>query len=218
MRNKYQPIAVDETATANLQTFLHPVCPATYAEQLEQPITYDELLTALRAGARRKSPGIDGLSLEFYTANWETVREELLQILNHMFLNNHISPRPKHRILVFPPKSTNPRTLDACRPISLLTTQYKLLARILARRLRYTLTDQLQKSQFCGVPGNSILDAISCVRDVLAHAEATGTPLCVLTLDFKQAFDRVSHQYLFHILRSYGISQWFVERIQALYD
>jgi hypothetical protein len=155
--HKYQPIAVDETAIATLQTFLHPVCPATYAEQLEQSITYDELLAALRAGARRKSPGIDGLSLEFYTANWKMVREELLQLLNHMFLNKHISPRQKHGILVCLPKSTNPRTLDDYRPISLLTTEYKLLARILARRLRHTLTDQLQKNQFCGVQGNSIL-------------------------------------------------------------
>jgi hypothetical protein len=205
MSHKYQPIAVDETAVANLQTFLHPVCPATYAEQLEQSITYYELLTALRAGARRKSPGIEGLSLEFYTANWETVHEELLQLHNHKFLNKHISPRQKHGILVCLPKSTNPRILEDYRPISLLTTEYKLLARILARRLRHTLTDQLQKSQFCGVPGNSILDTISCVRDVLAHAEATGTPLCVLTLDFKQAFDRVSHQYVSHTAQ-YGIS------------
>jgi mannosylglycoprotein endo-beta-mannosidase len=129
MSHKYQPIAVDETAVANLQTFLHPVCPATYAEQLERPITYDELLTALRAGARRKSPGIDGLSLEFYTANWETVHEELLQLHNHKFLNNHISPRQKHGIRVCLPKSTNPRILEDYRPISLLTTEYKLLAR-----------------------------------------------------------------------------------------
>jgi CBS-domain-containing membrane protein len=71
MSHKYLPITVDETAIANLQTFLHPVCPATYAEQLEQPINYDELLTVLRADARRKSLGIDGLSLEFYKANWE---------------------------------------------------------------------------------------------------------------------------------------------------
>ena len=59
---------------------------------------------------------------------------------------------------------------------------------------------------------------MSSVRYVLAHYEATSTPLCILTLDFKQAFDRVSHHYLFHILRGYGISPWFVERIQALYD
>jgi hypothetical protein len=71
---------------------------------------------------------------------------------------------------------------------------------------------------FCGVPGNSILDALSCVRDVLAHAEVTGTPLCTLTLNFKQAYDSISHRYLFYILRRYGISQWFAERIHALYD
>jgi hypothetical protein len=42
--------------------------------------------------------------------------------------------------------------------------------------------------------------------------------MCVLTLDFQQAFDHISHQYLFHILQRYGISPWFVERIHALYD
>jgi hypothetical protein len=111
MSHKYQPNAVDETAIANPQTFLNPVCPATYAEQLEQPITYDELLAALRDDARCKSPGNDGLSLEFYMANQETVREDLLQLLNHMLLNKHIYSRQKHGILVCLPKSTNPRTL-----------------------------------------------------------------------------------------------------------
>ena len=90
LTRKYQHIPVDETALATLQNF-HPVCQMAYAEQLQQPITNDELLAALRAGARRKSPGIDGLSLEFYTANWETVRSELLLLLNHMFLDKHIS-------------------------------------------------------------------------------------------------------------------------------
>jgi hypothetical protein len=62
------------------------------------------------------------------------------------------------------------------------------------------------------------LDDISSVRDVIANAEATGTPFCVLTLDFQQAFDRNAHQHLFYILQKYGISAWFVERIDALYD
>ena len=44
-----------------------------------------------------------------------------------------------------------------------------------------------------------------------------GTPLCILTLDFHNAFDRISHAYLFRNLRPYGISEWFIERIQALY-
>jgi hypothetical protein len=77
---------------------------------------------------------------------------------------------------------------------------------------------QLRNSQFCGVPGKTILDAISSIRDVLALSECTGTPLCVLTLDFQSAFDRISQDYLFTILRQYGISQWFIDRLYALYD
>jgi hypothetical protein len=164
------------------------------------------------------SPGIDSLSLEFYTVNWETVRSELLLFLNHMFLDKQISWRQKYGIIVCLPKSTSPRTLEDYRPISLLTTEYKLLARIYARRLRHNLADQLQNNHFCGVPGNSIQDAISYTRDVLAHAEANGTPICVSTLGFQQAFDRISHQYIFHILERYVISPCFVERIHALYE
>ena len=51
----------------------------------------------------------------------------------------------------------------------------------MARRLRHVLKDHLHTSQFCGVPGNSILEAVSLVRDATAYSETSGTPLCVLT-------------------------------------
>jgi hypothetical protein len=167
---------------------------------LEQPITSDDLLTAWPPGARHKVPTIDGLSLEFYTANWETIRTRFLQLLNHLFLHKYNPPRQKQGIVVFLPKSTSPRTPDEYRPISLLTTEYKLIARILARSHWHVIALQLQNSQFSGVPGNSILDSISCVRDAVAQAKTTGTPLCILILVFQQAFDRISHQYLFQII------------------
>jgi len=42
-------------------------------------------------------------------------------------------------------------------------------------------------------------------------------PLCILTLEFNSSLDSISHQYLFHILRKYGISQLFIDQIHALY-
>ena len=62
-------------------------------------------------------------------------------------------------------------------------------------------------SQFCGVPGNAIVEAASIVRDAIAYSESSGSPLCVLTLDFQHAIDRISHHYLFQILHRYGISE-----------
>jgi len=31
------------------------------------------------------------------------------------------------------------------------------------------------------------------VRDAIAHAEVTQDPLCILSLDFKEAFGKISH-------------------------
>jgi hypothetical protein len=64
-RRKYQPIEIDQTCVTTLQGVIPLTCPTKYADQLEQPITTEELFSALRSGARHKTPGIDGFSLEF---------------------------------------------------------------------------------------------------------------------------------------------------------
>jgi len=74
----------------------------------------------------------------------------------------------------------------------LLNKDYKILARILANHLRLILEDQLQSTQFCCVLGNSILEAVSIIRETIIHAEITEITLCVLTLDFQNAFERIS--------------------------
>jgi hypothetical protein len=75
-----------------------------------------------------------------------------------------------------------------------------------------------ERLNFCGVPGNTILDAAATVRDAIAQSEMTHTPLRVLSLDFREAFDRVSQQYLFTILKAYGLQESFVDRIKHMYQ
>jgi hypothetical protein len=86
----------------------------------------------------------------------------------------------------------------------------------MASCLRQVLQDHLHTSEYWGVPVNWILDAISLVRDAIAYSEKTGSPLFALSLDFQNASERITHHYLFHILQRQGISNWFIERLQAL--
>jgi hypothetical protein len=65
---------------------------------------------------------------------------------------------------------------------------------------------------------NTTLDAVTTIRDTIAHAENNKLPMCVLTLDFKHAFDRISHSYLFTIHCSYGLSAQFIHLIGNLYN
>jgi hypothetical protein len=163
LTQKYEPIDVDDTSITIMEAAIPQTCPTVYADQLESPITYDEILMALRAGARHKAPGIDGLGLEFYTENWDTIKLDLKDLLNRMFLHNQVSTQQKHKIVVCLPKSNGDPTPDGYRPITLLTTEYKLLVRIMARRLRPIMEEHLRSSQFCAVPGNTILDAVATV-------------------------------------------------------
>jgi len=189
LRQKYEPIEIDQTCVTKLQGVIPLTCPTKYADLLEQPITIEELSAALRSGAKHKTPGIDDFSLEFYIANWDTIKQDLRELMNQMFLHKKITPQQKHGIIVWLPKSNGDRTPNGYRPISLLATEYKLLARIMARCLRHVIKDHLHTSQFCGVPGNSILEAASLVRDAIAYSVTSGSPLCVLTLDFQHAFE-----------------------------
>jgi hypothetical protein len=42
-------------------------------------------------------------------------------------------------------------------------------------------------------------------------------PMCTLTIDFKEAFDRISHEYLFGALKAYGFSKRFMDRLKRIY-
>jgi hypothetical protein len=115
--------------------------------------------------------------------------------MNHMYINKSTTCRQQHGIIVSLPKNDGDITPAGYCPISLMNTDYKLLARIMAQRLTPVPEEQLTSSQYCSVPGRSILEAVSVPRDFVAHAEITRTPVCILSLDFRNAFDRISHRY-----------------------
>jgi len=59
----------------------------------------------------------------------------------------------------------------------------------------------LHPSQYCGVPGNTICDAVTTVRVAIAYAELTHAPLCTISFDFTAAFDMISHNSLLLMLK-----------------
>jgi hypothetical protein len=184
VQKKYEQIDFDSKSTQQMVRVIQSVESPPYAEQLEKPITEDELFAAIGKGATNKVRGVDGLGIEFYKMNWEIIGPVLLELINHMFLHQMVTPQQKHGIICLP-KDNGTHTPAGYRPITLLTTEYKLLARIMATRLHLVLQDQLSRSQYCGVPGNTIMDAVMKVRDAIAYSESTDTPLCILSLDFQ---------------------------------
>ena len=70
-------------------------------------------------------------------------------MMNQMFMERNVSAQQKHGVIVCLPKSSDPTTLADIRPVALLNTDYKIMARIIAYRLRPSMEEQLHPSQFC---------------------------------------------------------------------
>jgi hypothetical protein len=125
-----------------------------------------------------------------------------------MFVQHRLSVKQKHGIVINLPKCPNPQALSDYRPITLLTTEYKMLARSIANRLMNTFAEQLRECQHCGLKGTTVLDVTASIRDTVAYAEMAHIPIYVLSLDFQKAFDIISQTYLYRVLHKYGISRF----------
>jgi hypothetical protein len=100
LAQKFGPLEVDPHALNSLAT--SSTDPQRYEAHLERPITMDEVYKAICAGARRKTPGMDGICLEFYITYWTTIKADLTHLLND------VSQQPHHN-------QTEARETTACK-------------------------------------------------------------------------------------------------------
>jgi len=60
---------------------------------------------AVQKGKKRKAPGSDGIGLEFYKINWATIKEDIRELMNQMFMERKMSTKQKHGVIVCLPKA-----------------------------------------------------------------------------------------------------------------
>jgi hypothetical protein len=63
-----------------------------------------------------------------------------------------------------------------------------------------------------------MFETAGTMPDVIAYANVTCQPFCVLSLDLNMGFERISHDYLFAIPKSYGFSDQFAGQIQHVFS
>jgi hypothetical protein len=217
LREKYSMIQADTKNINELTKHIRNKIHREANDAMEAPILMGELETAVKMGKSHKAPGCDWINTDYFKIMWDATKSDLLCILNEMFIDGKITDAQKKGLLVCVPKIPNPRGLLDCRPLTLLNADYKLLTRIIANRMQPWLGTTLRPSQYCGMRGRTMLEALATVRDAIANAQYSKAPLCVVTLDFTAAFDNISHEYVFTILKTYGFSEQVQQRIRNLY-
>jgi len=139
LQSKYEPIQVDDACLARMEKSGHRILPLGWKDFLDTVISEEELKAAVSKGACNKVPGRDDICLELLKVKWVSI---MLALFKQMHLNCRIM-KPKHDIVVYIHKTDIPTTPADSRPITLLNTDYKILAPNIENRLRPTLSDML---------------------------------------------------------------------------
>lgn len=190
----------------------------TDMKYMDGPITKEELINAIKSAPKNKSPGEDGITAEFYKWSKDIMTNDLLQVYNSFFETGKIPKEITRGVIVCLSKSNRPKTVSDYRPLTLLNTDYKIYARVLANRIKMTMRDIISDTQYSAAPGRNILDAATGIRDVIAVGQNTQNGFCLLTIDFERAFDNVAHEYLKYILARYKYGAKMIKAIMSLYE
>ncbi len=83
------------------------------------------------------------------------------------------------------------------RPITLLNTDVKLLARVLVGRMAAGLDLVVDATQTAFIPGRWIGDNVLFHLEEIDYCQAEQVPACVVFLDFEKAYDRLDRRFFF---------------------
>ena len=208
----FRQSATDSSAQHTLLSSLDRQLPVTAQQSCEGPeegITLEELHTALKMSARGKKPGSDGLPYEFYSQFWDLLGPELLAVLQESFQHQNSLPASMTQgvISLLHKGKGSPSLLDSYRPITLLNTDYKLLAKALANRFGPAMQHVIDPTQTAFVPGRWIGDNVLSHLEEVEYLQQTGQPGCMVFLDFSKAYDRLDRQWVSRCMASMGFGQ-----------
>ena len=181
-------------------------------------LTMEEIETSKQEQNKKGSPGIDGLPPQFYDWAWDIIKDDFHEVLNNCYLAQEMPTSMKTAVVTLIPKKGDSKEIKNWRPVSLLTTDYKILAKIITKRLQEDIENEIATEQKCALKGRQMTDIHLNILAMLKHCKKTGTPAITSVYDFSKAFDMLDHTMIINTLKKLNVKKTTIKWITAMYQ
>ncbi|KAL4282967.1 hypothetical protein GQ457_16G007830 [Hibiscus cannabinus] len=162
------------------------------AKAIEAPFSEAEIWNAIKCSDGNKAPGPDGFNLDFYKKFWPSLRVKVISFFKEFYKGKLKDKSVNHSFITLIPKVSCPKKIDDFRPISLVNSLYKILAKVLSKRLDGCLEEVIGVTQFAFLKGKQILDCSFIANEVIDDLKRRKREVVVFKADFRKAYDSVA--------------------------
>ena len=189
------------------------------ALELNKPLNYQEIKSAVEYSKLKKACGIDNVTNELLKSDEAT--ELLYALFVKCFSTGMILDCWRKSVVNPIPKSSG-YTTDPLkyRGLSLQSCVYKILSTVMNRRLMTYLEDsnELEEEQNGFRAHRSCLHHIFVLQTMIRHHCKSGRGLFCSFVDFRKAFDSIDRELLFHLLRDAGVDGKILSLMKQTYQ
>ena len=197
----------------------HPKISQIQAQNLEVIPSREEIKNAVWACGVDKAPGFDGFNFKFIREMWEEMKEDIFDTVTGFFTEGGSLRHLNVTWVTLIPKVEHPTTIDQFRPISMVGSIYKIIAKILSSRLKDVITPLIDESQNAFVRGRQILDGVLIANESLRWLKKNKTSGALIKIDFQMAYDSINWNFLRKVMESLGFGRkwisWIMECVSS---
>lgn len=153
--SEVQPFTVEE-----LKAIIPYRFPQEWTDDFIAPPSDEEVIGIIFAMPKSKAPGPDGFPIEFLWEAWSVVGPDTIAAVQEFFTSSRMLKRFNATAIALLPKVTGADKMSQFRPISLCSTVYKVIARIIKNRLRRIIPDAFQLNQAGFVQGRLLCENV----------------------------------------------------------
>ena len=185
---------------------------------LDQDISLEELTIALRTTKRGISAGQDGLSYEFYIMFWNKLGPLLHKAILFCLKNKKLYNSAQRGLLVtIPKKGKDPKFFKHLRLIMLLNSEFKLIEKVIANRIKPLLEKIIHEDQSGFLPGRKISANIRCIFDLMEHLNKEQQEGMLISVYYEKCFDRIEKDSLLGAMKMFNFGQGIISWVNTMY-
>ncbi|GKA00653.1 RNA-directed DNA polymerase, eukaryota [Tanacetum coccineum] len=178
-------------------------------DDLERNITEEEIKRAVWDCGTDKSPGQDGFTFGFYRRYWSILERDVVDAVSYFFKDGSFPKGGNSSFIALISKMQDAKLVKDYRPISLIGSMYKIIAKILANRLVGVLGNIVNEVQSAFVTNRQILDGPFILNELLQWCKSKKKQTMIFKIDFEKAYDSVRWDYLDDVLNKFGFgTKW----------